>query len=97
MFTEVIITGHSTDPLIAPVLWTACSLLQLSTFSSLLLSHSPSIPEPRVTYTRRSADGAFSAAEVFCSGCGNTELRMSSPAKSCPAFSENPRHFFVPM
>jgi len=29
-----------------PILWTACSLLQLSTFSSLLLSHPPSIPEP---------------------------------------------------
>jgi hypothetical protein len=26
--------------------WTACSLLQLSTFSSLLLSHSSSIPGP---------------------------------------------------
>jgi hypothetical protein len=46
MFAEVIIAGHSTDPVIVPVLWTAYSLLQLSPLSSLLLSHSPSIPEP---------------------------------------------------
>ena len=39
-----------------------------------------------VPYTRRSADGAFSAA-VLCSG--NTEPQTSSPAKSSPAFSEN--------
>jgi hypothetical protein len=34
------------DAFIHRMLWTACSLLQLSTFSSLLLSDSPSIPEP---------------------------------------------------
>lgn len=49
MFAEVIITGHSTDSVIAPVPWTACSLLQLSSFSSLLLSHcSPTCPRSGV-------------------------------------------------
>ena len=46
MFAEAIIAGHSTDSVIAPALWTVCSPLQLSSVSSLLLSHSPSIPEP---------------------------------------------------
>ncbi|MFO1004077.1 MAG: hypothetical protein U0936_27485, partial [Planctomycetaceae bacterium] len=53
MLAEVVIARDSTDPLIAPILWTACSLLQLSSLSSLLLRAFPSIPdEVRVRQSR---------------------------------------------